>query len=223
MLEDEWHEYTGEKTLEFLRSYLPLSTAASKWLLNAGAGVYAIRFSQCKEVLVDLFVTPIRKKPYAVCASVEKLPFSRDTFYEIVCVGEVLAYCDPAVAINEFGRVLKRSGIVVIDFCNSRSVRYWLKKSYGRAADLVTDFYNGTTERTWIYDYAYIDHLMKSAGLEVIARLGTHTWSALARRFGATMSTAVLIQRHLDRLPLPRRCADVMTIVASRSSARSEE
>lgn len=215
--EDEWHSYSGKKTSEFLNRYLSFSTTNSKWLLNAGAGIYEIQFDKCKEVLVDLFTTPIRNKKYAVCASVENLPFKSDAFAGIVCVGEVLAYCDPTAAINEFARILEQAGVLIFDFGSSRSIRYWLKKPYGRAADLVTDFYNGKPEKTWIYDPAYIESLLQSYGLKIIARFGIHTWSALARRIGAPTPLAMFIQRHLEWAHLPSNWADVTTIVASRT------
>ena len=64
--EDEWHSYSGEKTSEFLTRFLKSSTASSQWLLNAGAGIYEIKLNQWREVIVDLFTTPIRSKENAV-------------------------------------------------------------------------------------------------------------------------------------------------------------
>src|SRR5208337_3242994 len=146
---------------------------------------------------------PIRDRKYALCASVEALPFRSSTFGAIVCVGEVLAYCDPAAAITEFARVLAPSGTLICDFGSSRSIRYWFRTSYGRAADLVTDHYNGTPERTWVYDPAYVSSLLVKAGFHVKVSLGTHTWSAFARRLGASMPTAMLVQQYLEWLRFP--------------------
>jgi ubiquinone/menaquinone biosynthesis C-methylase UbiE len=54
-------------------------------------------------------------REYSVCTSVERLPFRENSMGAIVCVGEVLAYCDPAAAIGEFARVLVRSGLLICD------------------------------------------------------------------------------------------------------------
>ena len=214
--EDAWHTYSGQKTLAFVAKQLPNPASRFAWLMNAGAGVYELRLPGWKEVALDLFTVPILNRRRAVCASVEQLPFQAQTFGAIVCVGEVLAYCDPALAIREFARVLAPSGILICDFGSSRSFRYWLSQSYGRTADLVVDSYNGAPEKIWIYDPEYMKALLISSGFEIAAKYGTHSWSALARWFGAPVSTALSVQKHLEWLKLPSGWADLMTISAVR-------
>lgn len=214
--EDEWHEYSGDKTAKFITQYLYRTAAKSKLLLNAGAGVYEIRATSWREISVDLFSTPLHNRQHALCASIESLPFQAANFGAVVCVGEVLAYCDPAAAIAEFARILAPSGTLICDFGSSRSIRYWLRRSYGRAADLVTDCYNGGPERIWVYDPAYVASLLTSSGFVIRATLGTHTWSALARRLGTSIQLALHLQRRLERLRLPSTWADLTTIVAER-------
>jgi SAM-dependent methyltransferase len=217
MREDDWHCYSEKKTTELLARHLSVSEVPSNWLLNAGAGVYQFRLGGWKEVSLDLFTSPIRQRQCPVCASIEKLPFRSGTFGGIACVGEVLGYCDPAAAIVEFSRLLAPLGILICDFGSSREIRYWLRPPYGRAADLVTDYYNEAPERIWVYDPIYVSSLLVSSGFDIRARLGTHTWSALARRVGASAPMAVFLQRHLEWLRLPSAWADVTTIVAARA------
>jgi SAM-dependent methyltransferase len=219
--EDVWHAYAGKKTAEVISHYLSITEVSPKLLLNAGAGVHEIQLAGWDEISIDLFTSPIRDRKFAVCASVEALPFQAHMFGAIVCVGEVLAYCDPAAAITEFARVLVPSGTLICDFGSSRSFRYWLKPSYGRAADLITDQYNGSPERIWIYDPAYVISVLASSGFVIKAVLGTHTWSALARRIGISSSAALLLQRKLERLSLPDKWADLTTIVASLASTET--
>jgi len=216
--EDGWHAYSGKKAAEFLANNLPRPEISLNWLLNAGAGVYEVGSGEWNEVAVDLFAAPILNRKYAVCASNECLPFQSGSFGGIVCVGEVMAYCDPATALREFARVLAPEGTLICDFGSTRSIRYWFKSPYGRATDLVTDQYNGTPERTWIYDPCYIHDLLTDAGFYIKARLGTHTWSALARRVGASIPTALLMQRCLEWVRLPASWADLTTIVAVRGA-----
>jgi SAM-dependent methyltransferase len=190
----------------------------SEWLLNAGAGIYQIGIKRWKEVAVDLFSKPIQAQERAICASIERLPFMSESFGAVVCVGEVLAYCDPAKALKEFARVLVPQGILICDFASSRSFRYLFMPSSGRAADLVTDDYNGSPEKTWIYDPHYIKSLLSSFSLVVKAESGTHTWSSLARLLGISSSTASIFQRKMDWVNLPNRWAEVMTILAVRGA-----
>jgi SAM-dependent methyltransferase len=215
--EDRWHAYSGEKTAGIIEHYLRGSAPPSLWLLNAGCGVYELALDAWKEVSVDLFTRPIGGRLRSICASVEQLPFRSKAFGGVVCVGEVLAYCDPAAAIAEFGRVLSQSGVLICDFASSRSIRYWFRKPYGRAADLIRDEYNGTPERTWVYDPQYVSSLLGASGFRLMASVGTHSWSALARRLGASPRSAVFLQRSLEWLDLPTRWADLTTIVAERT------
>lgn len=217
--EDEWHAYCGRRTSHIIASQLSLRQLPSNRLLNAGSGVHQITATGWVETSVDLFDAPIRGHKNAVCASVENLPFEAGTFGAVICVGEVLGYCDPAKAIREFARVLVPSGILVCDFGNSRSFRYLLKRTYGRAADMVTDHYNNNLERIWVYDHNYILSLVKSAHFRTTSTFGTHTWSALAHRFGFSMQSATSIQHHLEWFKLPTKWADVTTIVSVQDAA----
>ena len=213
--EDEWHTYATAKTYDFLWRHLS-RPKAPQLCLNAGAGVYELRLEGWEEVSIDLFITPMRGRRGAVCASVEALPFKSETFGGIVCTGEVLAYCDPVTVFAEFSRIAAPSGVLICDFGNSRSFRYWFRSPYGRAADLVTDLYNGKPERIWVYEPRYVESLLGHFGFDIKMILGTHTWSALARRCGASMSTSLFLQHRLERVRLPSLYADVITIIASR-------
>jgi SAM-dependent methyltransferase len=214
--EDEWHTYCGNKSSQLVARQLASCKSHPRLLLNAGSGVYQIGLDGWSEIAVDLFDAPIHGRQNAVRASVEDLPFDPGNFGAVVCVGEVLGYCDPAKAIPEFSRVLAPSGILICDFGNSRSFRYLLKKQYGRAADLITDQYNGTPEPIWVYDFAYINSLLISAKFSIKHISGIHTWSAMARRIGMSAQKATNLQRCLDWLYLPAKWADITAIVAVR-------
>jgi SAM-dependent methyltransferase len=219
MCEDEWHEYCGLKTAEVVRRELSTRRALTGWLLNAGAGVYELGIGTWKEISVDLFTTPIRNRTHSICTTIENLPFRPGSIDAIVCVGEVLAYCDPVRVITEFARTLVRGGLLICDFHSSRSARYWFTKNFGRAADLVVDVYNGKPERTWVYDPAYIEALLRSHGFRIERTAGTHVWSAFARRCGLPAHAALVLQRRLEQFPALHPWADVMTIVASQSAS----
>jgi len=214
--EDEWHSYTDVKTAKIVANHLLHAKRIGGWLLNAGAGIYEIKEGDWRQVPLDLFAAPICGKRYAVCGSVERLPFADQAFDVAVCVGEVLAYCDPAAALWELHRVTKSSGLLICDFGNSRSLRHIMKTSFGRAADLVTDDYNGSQERIWIYSPAYIASLLEEFGFRITARYGSHTWSALGRRLGLTATNSLSAQCSLNWLPLPVQWADLVTFVAER-------
>lgn len=214
--EDAWHTYCGRRTANIVAEGLLRSVAKSRTLLNAGSGVHRIEAPGWEEVSVDLFAAPLRLHSRSVRANVEQLPFKNSEFGAVVCVGEVLGYCDPAKAIVEFSRVLERGGILICDFGNSRSIRYWFTSTFRRSADLVTDAYNGSPERIWVYDPSYILSVANTCGLRVLQMTGTHSWSAVARRVGVGPDGAVWWEKALNRIPAPNSWAALTTIVACR-------
>jgi SAM-dependent methyltransferase len=219
--EDEWHAYTGTRTAKIVEAYLASCQAVPRCLLNAGAGVYQLNISGWKETAVDLFEAPICRHENHVRASVEALPLPSDAFGAVVCVGEVLGYCNPSKALSEFARVLVPAGLLICDFGSTRSSRHWLKREHGRAADLIIDEYKGTPEPIWRYDPQYIISLLASFRFDLKDTIGTHAWSAVARRIGVSPRSATYIQRHLEWLPFPDAWADLTTIVAVRLGARA--
>jgi SAM-dependent methyltransferase len=219
MIEDDWHAYTGAQTQKIIDEQVSAEMTPFRRVLNAGAGVYSLRVRSQQEVSVDLFMAPIRAHSASVCATIEHLPFRDATFDAIVCVGEVLGYCDPGMAIREFGRLMIPRGMLICDFASSRSPRQWFTRPYGRAADLTVDEYNGRPEKIWFYDPKYMCSLITSAGFTVKKTIGIHTISAVARRIGAARPAALRLQRAWSWFPLPDRWGDITTIVAVRFSS----
>lgn len=212
--EDAWHSLAGRKAAEFVAQHIDAAPLTKGRLLNAGCGQYEIRIEGWEPVCLDLFETPLRGRDCAVCGNIEAIPFAPDTFQAVVCVGEVLGYCDPARAISEFARVLSHDGVLIIDFTSSASVRRWGTVSFGRAAELITDQYNGTPERTWIYAPDYIKGILSTFDLRVISEASAHNWSALVRRIGLSSRSAAAVERFADRLPFPGKWADLKMIAA---------
>jgi len=214
--EDDWHAHTGRRTSKFLAEQVGQIPHSPGWVLNAGSGVYQLGLGHWNEVSVDLFDLPISRHVFSVCASVKQLPFHSAAFAGVICVGEVLSYCDPAQAISEFARVLVPTGCLICDFSSSRSIKYWGRLSFGRAADIVTDVYNSSPEHIWVYDPSYIRSLLEASGFVIRKVVGTHSWSALAKRCGATRSRSLVLERWLEWVRLPSSWADLTTILAVR-------
>lgn len=217
--EDPWHDYCGEQTSKIVSLALSKGPRRSSLLLNAGSGVYRIEQPEWDEICVDLFEAPLGNCTNCVCASIEALPLTEQAFGAVVCVGEVLGYCDPQLAFREFNRILEINGILVCDFGNSLSFRYSMRPCYAREADIVSDEYNGTEERVWIYNPHFIRRLLGANGFSVREQYGTHTWSAAASRLGMSKTRATFLQRSMQWISLPSRWADVCTIIAEKTSS----
>jgi SAM-dependent methyltransferase len=217
--EDEWHRLCGERTNSIIRHELGTPGRRSNHLLNAGCGVYSLGLPYWREIGVDLFEAPLGSRPDVVCANIESLPFDNGSFGAILCVGEVLGYCDPHRALQEFSRLAAPGATLICDFGSTLSARYLLTGVRGRMADIIVDEYNGTEERVWVYHPKYIRRLILEAGFEVLREFGTHSLPALARRMGCPQSIAASAMASFQWLPQPKHLADVHTIVAAKRGA----
>jgi SAM-dependent methyltransferase len=213
--EDEWHVF-GDRKKDCVLSRNLARPRGSHWLLNAGCGVHERGAPGWTDLSVDLFIEPIRRHRLPVCASVEQLPFASSTIGAVVCVGEVLGYCDPARTLTEFARVLEPGGLLICDFGSTRSYRYVLSNVNGRAAQMVSVQYNSSPERIWIYDPDYIISLLDSVGFSIREVEGIYQWSALAQRCGVSARTSLQLERLMSWWPLPHRRADLIVVVAGR-------
>ena len=210
--EDSWHSYSGQQTLSIVRKALA-ERGPGRLLLNAGSGVHRLDLGGWQEISVDLFEQPLKERSMSVRANVEALPFRSGVFEAVVCVGEVLGYCDPRKALAQFARVSTSSGILVFDFQSTRSFRYWFTRGYARAADLLEDEYNGSVEHLWAYDPVYLLRLAEDSGYKVKDIFGFHTVSAAARRFGASPEFGLKLESCFG-MRLCKRWADLITVVA---------
>ena len=225
IIEDDWHAYAGKRSQVILENYLKRTAISevSPWLLNAGAGVYSLRHPGWEELAVDLFPAPISGRHNAICADIQKLPIASSVLGGIVCTGEVIGYCDPVTVVEEFARVLQPSGLLVIDFSSTKGFRHLFRSSFGRAADILKDEYNGSSERVWAYNPSYIRHLLTSGGFVVKASMGTHQMSSFLRRFGFSVRTALRWEERTRKWTNIDRFSDIITIVAIRSLSLPEQ
>lgn len=202
LVEDKWHEHSTIEYYAFLREVMQdIKPRLTPYLaLNAGCGVYSLFMDGWDEVGIDIFLKPLLGKPSRVCGNIEGLPFASESFDGVACVGEVLAYCKPSLALKEMARVLKPGGPLVFDFGSTRSARFWMTSHYGRAADIVTVPYNGRPERTWVYDPEYMMSLVEECGCDVVEVRGIHSFSCLARKVGISVTNSIYVERALSKL-----------------------
>ncbi len=222
IVEDSWHSYSEASTKKFVERCLSSQVIEPSRVLNAGCSSSSINVGSYNEVCLDLFHKPLVGRAGSVCGTVTRLPFGDSVFGCVVCVGEVLGYCDPAAAIDEFARVLAPSGALICDFSSTLSWRRRFTPSFRRSADLIIDQYNGAPERLWIYNPEYIRGLLKQSGFSIEAETGTHFWSALARRLSFSSEVAASIEQKLADMWKPQAWCDLITIFAVREKAGAE-
>ena len=87
-IHNNWYNYTKRKIKLFINKYI-----LEGYILNAGSGgnTYGLNNKMCH---VDIVKKNICKYDDYVVANIEKLPFENSIFDSIICVGDVINYCE---------------------------------------------------------------------------------------------------------------------------------
>jgi ubiquinone/menaquinone biosynthesis C-methylase UbiE len=137
------------------------------YILNAGSGGNSYDIISDNMYHVDIAENRIVHLKNAVVASIERLPFHDKMFDHIICVGSVINYCDAIVAIAEMSRVLKKHGVLIMEFENSLSFEFFGKTEYGKSAEIVTTKYIEQSHRQWVYSFNYIKNILRRYSLKI--------------------------------------------------------
>lgn len=141
---------------------LPLPACATALELGCGAGTYVRHLAGLGHRAIGLDYSvpslgralaadPGRKGAYAA-GEADGLPFRDGSFDFVMCVGVLQALSEPERALDEIARVLRPSGVVLIEALNSRELaaraRRALERVLGRPPRVRT--YNPAEVRRWL-------------------------------------------------------------------------
>ncbi len=169
-----WYDYEKKKIKYFINKYI-----FDGYILNAGSGgnTYGLTNKMCH---VDIVETNICKYDDYVVANIEQLPFQNLVFDYIICVGDVINYCDAEKAIKELHRVVKKQGKMIIEFENASAYEYIGRKFYGSDKVLTNLEYMGEVTNQYLYSCKYIKEILEMNGFEIKKELSMHIISGLA-------------------------------------------
>ena len=179
--DSKWYMYTYNTIQGYLKSFEKKNKDKinnDTIILNAGSAGNTYGISG-KHYHVDISKKHLENIPNAVICSIESLPFEDESFDVCICVGSVINYCDAMCALNEIYRVLKRNGILILDYDQSKSFEFIGTKHYSKNAEIVETF----NDRIWIYSEKYIDTILKKCPFKIINKQHYHCLSPLAYRF----------------------------------------
>jgi SAM-dependent methyltransferase len=126
--DDKWHLATEKVMSDFIHASIEIiPNFESLKILNAGSAGNSFGLKENNMIHVDVANKHIAHLPNSVVADIASLPFENNSFDLIICVGSVLNYCDPLRVIDEFQRVLKANGYLIIEFENS-NLNYYLSE-----------------------------------------------------------------------------------------------
>lgn len=191
---DPWHEYSQR----IISSYIDMQKYFKDSLvLNAGSAGNDYNIDCKKMYHVDIASVKIKDVENSFVASIENLPFSDNSFDNILCVGSVLNYCDATAAISELARVLKPNGKLILEYESSWGFEYIGKECYKKDACIITTEYIETQHVQWLYAPPYILAILNSYRLIVDNSYPFHILDGIFSKF---MSDKLAVSwTHLDK------------------------
>ncbi len=183
--DDKWHLRTKNTISDFIHSSLEKISESKKYkILNAGSAGYSYGLPEDNMLHVDVADKHISHLSNSLVANIEKLPLPDKEFNMIICVGSVLNYCDPIPVMNEFSRVLKDGGYLILEFENSYTFELLFKKGFNQNAVFIETFFDahGDKEKIWYYSEKFISELIDSYQFKELDKRRVHILSPLIYR-----------------------------------------
>ena len=174
--DNDWYSYTRKGIYKYVRKNCnPLNNS---YILNAGSGGNDYGLKSDNIYHVDIAGDKIAHLKNAAVSSIEKMPFPDGMFDYSICVGSVINYCDAITAITEMSRVLKKNGILILEFNSSISFEYFGKEEYSKPVTIGNSIYIGQSHRFWIYSFDYIKKILKENSFNIQKYSGLHILSS---------------------------------------------
>jgi len=148
----------------YVKKYL-LNNNQYHRILNAGSGGKKYK-TQSKLYHLDIAEKTLKGVENAYAGNIIKMPFENNFFDMIVCVGTVINYCEIEKAISEINRVLKKGGILILEYerCGSAFV---LPKLRNNDFTIFDHIYFGEPHQTLLYSDRYVSILLKKHGFVI--------------------------------------------------------
>lgn len=182
-INDKWHTYNQQQIVNSLKHAGLLSIPNESKILNAGSGGSAYSMNESNMYHVDLAASKIINKKHCHVGNIESLPYDNCFFDVIICVGEVVNYCDAPKVILEFSRVLKKDGILILEYESTNTLELIFRKEFNCPRLLWETFYQGHPEWIWYYSDDYIINLLSIYSFNVLNNYQFHILSILVYRF----------------------------------------
>jgi SAM-dependent methyltransferase len=205
---DKWSAHTKKVLEEFVRQTIPKNESV---VLNAGCGGNDYGIGQTTPICInfDISLRQCRGIRQPVVADVESIPFANDIFDVVLCVGAVINYCEPYVAIPELFRVAKRGGLVVIDFETTQSAELLLSSHWGKRVSVIDRRYADRSDKTLLFSIEHMKRIVEQNGIvNKVHRYHTATAAWLWATQKAQIPNVVLsLDSFLSRAPVIRTLA----------------
>ncbi|GHU42485.1 hypothetical protein FACS1894111_06510 [Clostridia bacterium] len=173
--DNNWHLYSQKQIAKYVchQKFNPQYT-----ILNAGSGGSDYGLSN-RMHHVDIAKNKIDHFAQYTVSGVEKMPFQSASFADVICVGDVINYCDARAAIAEFARVMKPFGQLILEFESSWGYEHQKSNAYKKPAAVTALSYGGEMQNQWLYSPDYIKKILHDFGFQVTDVFCFHILSSL--------------------------------------------
>jgi SAM-dependent methyltransferase len=205
---DKWSSHTKKILEEIVRRTIPNNESIT---LNAGCGGNDYNIGKTTPICVNLDISfrQCQDVRQSVVADIESIPFANDTFDAVLCVGAVINYCEPYVAIPELFRVTKPNGLVVIDFETTHSAELLFSNHWGKRVSVIERKYADRSDKTLLFSVEHIKRIVEQNGIvNKVHRYHTATAAWLRATQRVQIPNIVLsLDNFLSRAPIVRMLA----------------
>ncbi|MCQ2795779.1 MAG: class I SAM-dependent methyltransferase [Bacilli bacterium] len=118
------------------------------------------------------------------------MPLADNSIDILICVGSVFNYTNYEKSIKEFYRVLKKNGVLILEFERSNSGDFLFNKNHHKKAFLQKYEYSGQEHLLMMYNEKFIINCLKDNGFRLNYKKRFHTLSTLLCRLGMKEESA---------------------------------
>lgn len=180
---DPWHSVTQNRLNTYVNGWLKKHSKNKQTILNAGSGNTQY-ITTSKIVYMDIIEDYIKNFKHYIVGSIDKIPLDDQTIDTIICVGSILNYADAQKSLDEFNRILKSGGTLILEFERSNSAEFLFTKNYAKIIFSKKYFYNNQTHILWLYNEHFISELLNYYDFKIITKHRFHCISSLLYKLG---------------------------------------
>ena len=178
--DDIWSTHTKHCIADFVREF---AADANGLVFNAGCGGNDYGLSGRAPCFnLDISLRQCRTLPRAVVGDVEHIPFPSDIFDITMCVGAVINYVEPQIAIPELIRVTKPGGLILVDFESSCSAEIMFSRHWRKPVSVIERMYVDHMDKTYLFSPGYIRAIFERNGSEIVKARSYLTATAMWER-----------------------------------------
>ena len=178
-----WYNIAEKRTHRKVQKWLKNKINANTLILNAGSGGTDYKIKTGTMVHLDIVDKSVNMYEQFLIASIDCIPCENDSFDVVICIGSVLNYADVILSIKELSRVLKPSGILILEFERSNSAEFIFTNKQNKNVILCDEKYGKQRHKYWVYDEKFVCNILKNNGMKIKKKTRFHILSALVLRF----------------------------------------